>query len=223
LAFMLGCSLICGFLLGVLYDLMQCLCRGHSLSAVPWVKRWIGRIPMPHGKGRRLTDPQKTGKAKAICEVVSLVFSDVGFCLLFAVVMIVLLYYTNDGQFRLSAVAASLIGFGLYRCTARRLLGPLLLLIRAVLWAVVCWTVVIVTYPVRRVSLWLWSLIAPLARRIILMCRRGWAAFVNRALTILSRIFKPRPQAPVPPPTLAERIRQTGEIRHGFVSGRKYK
>ena len=64
-----------------------------------------------------MSDRSKAGKVKAICGTVSLVFSDVGFCLFFAVVMIVLLYYTNDGQFRSSAVAASLIGFGLYRLT----------------------------------------------------------------------------------------------------------
>jgi hypothetical protein len=221
---MLSCSLICGFLLGVLYDLVQCLCRGRGMKAAPWGGRCIEKIPMPRGGRHHLSDRSKAGKVKAICGTVSLVFSDVGFCLFFAVVMIVLLYYTNDGQFRSSAVAASLIGFGMYRYTLRRLLRPLLLLLRAVLWAVVCWTVVIVTYPVRRVSLWLWSLVAPLAKRSILICSRGWVAFTKRALTILSRIFKPRPQAPVPPPpTLAERIRQTGEIRHGFVSGRKHK
>lgn len=222
---MLGSSLICGFLLGVLYDLVQCLCRGRGMKAAPWGGRCIEKIPMPRGGRHHLSDRSKAGKVKAICGTVSLVFSDVGFCLFFAVVMIVLLYYTNDGQFRSSAVAASLIGFGMYRYTLRRLLRPLLLLLRAVLWAVVCWTVVIVTYPARRVSLWLWSLIAPLAKRMMLLCRRWWAVFTKRVASISSRIFKPmhNPQAPVTPPTLAERIRQAGEIRNGFVSGRKYK
>lgn len=223
---MLGCSLICGFLLGVLYDAIRCLCRSRDVSVAPWAKKWLGKIPLP-GDGRcRMPDGPLASKTKTVCRAVLLAILDAFFCLFFAVVLIVLLYYTNDGQFRSSAVVLSLVGFGLYRCTLRHLLSPLLLLIRAMLRAALYWMVTVVTYPVRRVFRWLVARIAPLARRVMLTCRKRWQAFTGWLSTARSRLFKPKneKQAQVPsPPTLAERIRQTGEIRHGFVSGRKYK
>ena len=223
---MLGCSLICGFLLGILYDVIQCLCRSRDVGVAPWAKKWMQRITLPGGGRCRLPACPKASKLNVICKALLRAILDAFFCLIFAVVLIVLLYYTNDGQFRSSAVAMSLAGFGLYCCTLRRLLSPLLLLIRAMLRAALYWTVTIVTYPVRRVLRWLGARIAPLARHVMLACRKRWQAFTGWLSTARSRLFKPKneEQVQVPsPPTLAERIRQTGEIRHGFVSGRKYK
>ncbi len=222
---MLGCALICGVLIGMIYDVMQCLCFGYGANQAPWMDRWIARIDRPYTAKSCLRDRSKARTARAVCKAILQFLVDAFIFLLFAVVISVLLYYTNDGQFRSSAVAMSLIGFGLYRCTIRRLLSPLLLLIRAVLRAGVYWTLTIVTYPVRCVLRWLGACIAPHARRMMLTCRKRWRALAERILTALSHRFKsPKEQQEhtPSPPTLSERIRQNGEMKHGFVSGRKY-
>ena len=109
------------------------------------------------------------------------------FCVIFAVGVMLLLYYYNNGAIRISVLLLALVGLGSFRLTLSRILPYLtaylafgLAVLRAYLWAALC-------LPVRVLLVLLRMLCAPLhtlckrlyhrsmARRSSALCRRQLA------------------------------------------------
>ena len=217
---MLVCSLLCGTTLGVAYDLMRCL-AGCGIGPIPaWLQRWKSIICLP--RRARPTERRNLGKARAIVQIVARFVFDVCFCLCWAVAMAVLLYCTNDGQLRWSAVVVSLVGFGLYRCTIGRIIRPILLAARVTLLGILGRTVAVLAYPIRRLLGWLRALIRPPLLAIREFYKRcvayalAWARILKQRLTRHPKASKSEPTS-----SLADRIRQGGIGKSGFVTGHK--
>lgn len=219
---MLVCSLLCGTTLGVAYDLMRCM-AGCGIGPIPaWLQRWKSIICLP--RRARPTERRNLGKARAIVQFVARFVFDVCFCLCWAVAMAVLLYCTNDGQLRWSAVVVSLVGFGVYRCTIGRIVRPILQAVRLTLVGLLGRTLAILIYPIRRLFGWLQALIRPLLLATLRLCRRGAACALARAHILRQRLKGHRQEQKFEPTiSLADRIRQDGMGKGGFITGRRAK
>ena len=215
---MLLWSLLCGVMLAVAYDFMRCFIGSDTDSIPPWLDRWRSIICLP--RRLRPTIRRVRGKARAIVQGTARFIFDVCFCLCWAVAMAVLLYCTNDGQLRWSAVVVSLIGFGVYRCTIGRIVRPILQAVRLTLLGVLGRMLAALTYPIRRLFGWLQALIRPLLLTVRRFCRRGVACAWARASAWKQRLKGRRQAIKSEPATgLADRIRQDGMGKRGFVTG----
>ena len=159
LAFMLICALFSGVALGFVYDVLR-MTRFWIEGIDPKVlsprlgalKERVSLSPalrLPKRKSKRSAD-----KMKGIFSAVVLFVQDLLFCLLFAVVAALLLYQTNDGQLRLSAIVLMLLGLALYLATIGRLTKRFWALWTILLSALLCWIGALLIYPVR--LLWRW-------------------------------------------------------------------
>ncbi len=68
---------------------------------------------------------QKMGAGRSFVKGAAVFFQDVLFCVLSAVALLLLLYYTNDGQFRGLALIGIAAGLFVYFCTVGRLFSKL--------------------------------------------------------------------------------------------------
>ena len=163
IARMLLYSLVLGGLWGVFYDVLgtiRALLEGrHS----PRGSAILTRIRPPFAF-RRL-EPRATDKPRPTAGVF-LFFSDACFCLIGAVAVLLLLYATNSGQFRASAVCLLLLGFCLYRFLAPRLVFGILDVGVCLAIGVFTWVFALPAYPVARLTLYLWGLLRPWFGRV---------------------------------------------------------
>lgn len=144
---MLLCALACGAALGVLYDLIAPL-RSRR-TEVSWrLARLQKRLSPPSVlrlNGARCVNNQ----GREWVEVVRLFFGDVLFCLAFSVTVVLLLYYTNDGQWRLSVPVIMFLSFVFYRATLGRPIRQLLTCVYTIIGLLLVWIVSLLTFPVR--------------------------------------------------------------------------
>ena len=219
---MLVCSLLCGTMLGIAYDLMRCFAGSDIGPIPPWLRKWKSIVCLPQRE--RSAARRGQGKAGTIVKAVARFTFDVCFCLFWAVALAVLLYCTNDGQRRWSAVVVSLVGFGVYRCTIGRIVRPILQAVRLTLVGLLGRTLAILIYPIRRLFGWLQALIRPLLLATLRLCRRGAACALARAHILRQRLKGHRQEQKFEPTiSLADRIRQDGMGKGGFVTGRRAK
>lgn len=133
LAKMLAYSFMLGICLGMLYDVLRIF---RSFSATEDaserdVNSYDGvrlRLPPPisgvFGKSIKpffSPDPRSRGRARGVLCGILLLFEDILFFTVCGCAISVLIYYTNDGRFRLMAVVGVFEGFLLYYLTVGRL------------------------------------------------------------------------------------------------------
>jgi hypothetical protein len=150
LAYMLLWAFLGGLALGCVYDILRVL-RLTDTTESPRVALICGKLALPQVLRPHIyvKIKQPSVRIKRLARGIRLFFEDVLFCVLFAVTAILLLYYTNDGQLRLSAIACMLIGLGVYFATLGRITKPLFMLLFVLLCAVLCWTTALLIYPLR--------------------------------------------------------------------------
>lgn len=179
LARMLCYCFLCGGLLGAFYDVLR-------LTRVPLgglrlplsAERLAAHLVVPKrlcpydSRVLRSSRKEQSKRARVVPFVVTLV-EDVLFFLVGAVVLVLVLYVTNDGQFRLSAVAVLVLGFVCYLVTIGRPIRFGLLIAGVVIKAAMVWLVCLVTYPLLTAIRWLGIWTAPLRGRVhcFLRCR----------------------------------------------------
>lgn len=186
---MLCCSFMCGLCLGLCYDVFR-LARmwiGEELPPSLYLLR--DRLALP---SRLRFVPIKRYSQRSVGRIstvkyIILLIEDIMFCLLCAVTLILLLYQTNDGRFRLSAMAMLFGGITVYLATVGRLIHLFSGVIIVVLRAVIVWTLAVLAYPIAALIRWLGKLSAPLRYRM-----RDW---VSKHLCILKEKFESRKQA----------------------------
>ena len=156
---MLMYALFCGVALGCVYDALRKTrfwIGGASLSKIsPRMVTIRDRLLLPPSLSLKIRKNKKTSdKTRTVIAAIVLFIQDVLFCLLFAVVAALLLYQTNDGQLRLSAIVVMLLGIGLYLATLGRCVKRFWMVLTIVLRSFVCWIVALLIYPAR--LLWRW-------------------------------------------------------------------
>ena len=174
LARMLLSCFLAGVLMGLVYEilLLPRLLLFGVLSATP--ERLQTRLAPPGRlclwKKREKAEISKTAyhknKGKRIGSALLLGVADTLFCPLCAVLLLVLCYATNDGQLRLSAVLALLLGVLLCRMT---LLRPLSLIIQCtyvVLRSLLLWMVALLSYPLLKALQAIWQRTAAMRARM---------------------------------------------------------
>lgn len=165
LAYMLLWALLGGALLGCLYDLFSFHrreCKENSSCAARLAERT--RLPGPLAWRKQRA---KSSKREWV-SIVVLMAHDVLFCLLFALAAVLLLYYTNDGQWRWSVPIGMLSAFLLYRATLGRLVRRALEILLILMRALLLWTIALLLYPIRR----MWRLWEKPRRMLIAWGRR---------------------------------------------------
>ncbi len=177
LAAMLLCSLLCGLALGALYDVFRIfrIMTGteHQIGGYPRadkksgntarhcekIRKYPDTLPVPvfmrrvYGNTVRVTgifNREKNGKKHCLRSVILqilLFFEDILFFLIAGCVIALLLYYTNDGQFRGMAVFGVVCGFVLYYFTVGRLVISVSRILVFVIKAVLAYMVLFAAFP----------------------------------------------------------------------------
>ena len=166
MARMLLACLIAGILLGFAYDFLRLSHLLFENRSFPCAEQMKQRLALPHAL--RLLPFQKKkrvgvlNRRLAVC-VIGL--EDVVFSLLFFVVLILTLYATADGQFRISALAAQLLGFFLYLWTIGRVTLPVYATVVVALKAGIAFLFAVLSYVPIRCCLWLLAKISPIMVR----------------------------------------------------------
>ena len=115
LARMLLCSFLGGVVLGLLYEILalpRILLCGEFSPVVRTLYRNISQYPRFYTRRNIETSQRCTPdtKRRALLPLLLRIPSDLIFCLLAALLLLIILYATNDGEFRLSAAALMLLG-----------------------------------------------------------------------------------------------------------------
>lgn len=165
---MLFCSLLCGMALGLCYDVL-CLTRMSMGTDLPQGATLLQqRLSLPERlrlfSTKSVSDRPR--KERKMLKYIVLLVEDVIFCLICGITIALLLYQTNDGQFRLSALVVMLSGFGVYLLTVGRLIRLFSGLIVVIMRSAIAWILAIVAYPIviliRLIAKWL----SPLCNRL---------------------------------------------------------
>ena len=177
LAAMLLCSLLCGLALGVLYDVFRILRimtgTEHQAGRYPQKdneegsharyfdknRKYPEALPVPkfmrqvYGNTVRITgilNQEKKGKThclrSALLQIV-MFFEDILFFIIAGCVIALLLYYTNDGQFRGMAIFGVACGFVLYYFTVGRLVISVSRTLVFAIKTVLVYTILFVAFP----------------------------------------------------------------------------
>lgn len=189
LARMLCCCFLCGLVLGLFYDLLRLTRMPLGSGLPPRAERLAMRLSIPRRLRPFAPRPSQRGnekRSRVAVFVVSLI-EDVFFCLVAAVVLVLVLYATNDGQLRLGAVAMLLLGFVGYLITLGRPMRFCLSVLAVVARAMVVWLFCLVAYPFAALIRLLGAWTAPL--RVRLCC------FVRCRVRHLREKMKARKQA----------------------------
>ena len=147
---MLVYCFLSGIALGALWGLLKALFIKTTEEQSNAAKRLEARLRPPQRLWRaRVAGSEKVTRA---IRMGSGVVSAVADCLIFlfsAIILILILYETNDGQFRLSAPMLMLVGCLVYRLTLGRLVARCLDLIVVLIRCAIIWMLVPVTLPFR--------------------------------------------------------------------------
>ncbi len=173
LARMLLSCFLGGVLMGLVYEilLLPRLLLFGALS--PAAQRLQGRMTLPDvlcpwrcSKEKDEAKARHKHRGKRFGSALLLGVADTLFCLLCAVLLLLLLYVTNHGELRVSALLSLLLGVLLCRMTLLRLLSCTIQCTYVLLRAVLVWMVALLSYPLLRAVIALWHRTAPLRRRI---------------------------------------------------------
>jgi len=156
---MLICALFCGIALGGVYDILRItryLINGADSNDIsPRVRALRERFSLPPAlQLPKKKNKRPSNKRKTMISAIVLFIQDLLFCLLFALAASLLLYQTNDGQLRLSAIVVMLLGFILYLVTVGRWSKRFWTLLTILVQMAFCWIGALLIYPLR--LLWRW-------------------------------------------------------------------
>ena len=169
LARMMFVCFLCGIMLGVLYEVVRFTHLLLGNTPIPAVQRLQRKLAIPAAL-RLLPIPKRRlcANAKVFRWLSTFIFflEDVLFCVLCAIVLILALYVTADGQLRLIAVLALAIGFLLYLKTVGRLILPLVGGFFVALRALFLWGFALVSYLPLRGAICLYHRGLPLRERM---------------------------------------------------------
>ena len=204
LARMLLAALLCGLVMGVLYDALRLTRmwmgaelppraqRLRKLLSLPQQLKWSA-IKAKAPKNKKLTDAARS---------VILFVEDVLFCLAFAIMVVLLLYKANDGQLRLSAVVVLLVGLTVYLMTLGRLVRYCSAIIVVIFRAILIWSGAIFAYPFAWLIQLLMKWTAPMRAKIKNPYHHYRQQKQRRKQARLSRVaHKKRSEASAPRPT----------------------
>ena len=220
LARMLLTSFCCGCILGALYDLVRAL---HSLldgRLTNGQRSFMKRTKPPsclallHRPISRHSLSTIRAGVRRTANIAFSVLSDALMGLASAVVAVCMLYQTNDGQLRLSALALLFAGALFYLKTVGKVTsvfwGTSTLLIGRLLE----WSALIALAPLRFIARFLWRISKPLRIRAAAW-RRALACHLNRIKTQAKEKIKCK--LAEPPQTVISHIPQNDE--HYFCKG----
>ena len=150
---------------------------------LPWITLLRGRLSLPlalkpwrklqHPENMRQTKPKRSGKWHLVMSYALTAVADFGFCLIAAVSLILILYLTNDGAFRLSALTFMLFGLLLGRMTLARWMVLAAQLLYTVLRAGIAWITAMLVYLPLTLCVCVWLRSAPLRRRaLVWFCQK---------------------------------------------------
>ncbi|MBQ7337758.1 MAG: spore cortex biosynthesis protein YabQ [Clostridia bacterium] len=129
--------------------------RGHSCD-----QEESCRLPEESGEG------QKGSRKKTYLSSALMAITDILFCLICAIVLILVLYATNHGEFRLVAPGALFIGILISRCTLSRVLACFMQVLYVIVRASIIHLVAIILYPFLKSGLAVWHISLPLRQRL---------------------------------------------------------
>lgn len=201
LAQLLWHAFLLGAVLGFIYDFFRItrLLAGAELPPVAGSLR--GRLALP--ECLRLFPRREDGKKRRRGRVLNgivLFIEDICFCLLAALLLILLLYEENDGQFRLGALIMMLLGFFVYLGTLGRLVLSLSGTLVALIGAVLRFVGAVLLWPFFRIGRWIGKRTLPLRRAI----GAGWQKLKGK-ITGFTRTLRTRFAAKKKPPTPPEK------------------
>ncbi len=223
LAVMLLLAFLCGSAMGVMYDGLQMLRELFSTNSgpSPWLKSLQVRMMLPAAlqwhtrKARRRHS--MSAVAKKVMSMTTLVLQDLFFCVCAAIVMSLLLYATNDGQFRVSALFLATLGFVVYRIfpgrLVRRVWIDLLILLRVLLQ----WIVALLCFPVRLMWRYVKNPFVTLCCYLHKSCIKGWEATVGRCRRWLRAYYTKQKEKRSAPIIL--QLRSIPDGKYTFVKG----
>lgn len=170
---MLICALFCGIALGGVYDILRItryLINGADSNDIsPRVRALRERFSLPPAlQLPKKKNKRPSNKRKTIISAIVLFIQDLLFCLLFALAASLLLYQTNDGQLRLSAIVVMLLGFILYLVTVGRWSKRFWTLLTILVQMAFCWIGALLIYPLRL----LWQYLKKPLQRLAEQMRR---------------------------------------------------
>lgn len=167
LARMLISCVLGGFLLGFLYDILRLTHFLMGTQRPILAERLQKRLALP--AAIRLLPPRKRSSKKHLPTWLSAILigmEDTLFCVICTITLILILYATNDGQFRFSAPIVLLASMLLYLKTMGKLIltfsGVILTVIRAI-WI---WTIALITYLPLRLLLFVYQKSKPWRDRL---------------------------------------------------------
>ena len=224
LAAMLLSCFIGGVVLTLVYEILLIpkflLCG----AWFPWIHRWKQRLSLPDSLcpwnklfgDHKSRPPKEYSIWQKIVPFILTMAADFSFCVIAAVVLMLLLYATNDGAFRWSALFTMLLGVVLGRVTLARWMAFTAQLLYTAIRAGLVFLIAVVCYPVLWGLIQLWLISAPYRHRTITCYQqRKVARRIKKEKQKQLRNTTPQPQ-----PAAAISVRPQPDGRRVFCSGR---
>ena len=175
LAWMLTCSALCGVCFGFVYDVLRWIRpwspRVTSVSAQTLAHRLALPPRLRSRRESRQVRPKRPRLVQAILYGV-LMLEDILYCLGCAVALTLILYATNDGQMRISAIALFGVGWAVYTLTLGLIVRRVSCYLFVLLRATAVWCVALTLAPVRLLARLMWRWTTPLRRHIFAIFTR---------------------------------------------------
>ena len=180
LAAMLLSCFLGGIALALLYDVLLIPRTFLCGSWLPWIcelrvrwrlpsalKPWLKLSKVEHNRADEKNN-RKNKKWKRVLPYILTAFADIVFCVIAAVLLILLLYVTNDGAFRCSALFSMLGGILLGRALLTHWMALVTQTVYTVLRAGLIFLVAALAYPLTWSAVRLWLAVEPMRRQLIL-------------------------------------------------------
>jgi hypothetical protein len=156
-------ALVCGFALAGIGDLFF---RTIKLVLIPvdasnlesrMLRMYQVIMPTNSFLGKKIRQPHRIRHKRflCICGAMARFVYDFLFSVAFAVVLMLLLYFLNDGRFRMSTIVAMFVGIALYRVTLCRLIVKMELAFAIFLQGILAWLCGVLSFPIR--CFWRWT------------------------------------------------------------------
>ena len=222
LAWMLFYSFLCGLALGLCYDVLRLTRMWIGTELPPTAILLRNRLALPPRMKLISAKPRsvKSDKYTKTVRYIVVFVEDILFCLLVALTMALLLYQTNDGQFRLSAVVVLLCGIGGYLATLGRLVRLFSGVIVVIVRATVIWVLAILAYPIVVLARLIVKWTAPLRHRLYERVLNRWRVFkekhdLRKQARMERKTYKQASEISVPRPPNGKHYFASGGQRDG--------
>lgn len=213
LARMLFACLLSGIALAIIYDLVRLTHLFLDCNVPSCVKKIKEKAAVPQAlHPLAFRHSERSERVNRIFAAVIIALEDILFAILASVVLILTVYLTADGQFRLITLLVQVAGFFIYIQTAGRLTLPVYGTAVMIVRAGILWLLALVSYLPIRLMLWLHTLLTPLYQRI-----RG---AVRQWLTRVKGILRKRKHQPQSDNHCERKPRPVPDGKHVFCFGK---